>query len=61
MQYSFSKFSACSCSSVVVSSKKREKKKESARCWQPVVAGGFIYADIRDELNTHLAPQALFT
>jgi hypothetical protein len=32
-----------------------------ARCSQPAVAGGFIYADLRSELNTHLAPQALFT
>jgi hypothetical protein len=33
----------------------------SARCCQPAVAGGFIYADLRSELNTHLVPQALFT
>jgi hypothetical protein len=32
-----------------------------ARCSQPAVAGGFIYADLRSELNTYLAPQALFT
>jgi hypothetical protein len=32
-----------------------------ARCCQPAVAGGFIYADLRSELSTHLAPQALFT
>jgi hypothetical protein len=32
-----------------------------ACCCQPAVAGGFIYADLRSELNTHLAPQALFT
>jgi hypothetical protein len=32
-----------------------------ARCCQPAVAGGFTYADLRGELNTHLAPQALFT
>jgi hypothetical protein len=32
----------------------------SACCCQPAVAGGFIYADLRSELNTHLAPQALF-
>jgi hypothetical protein len=32
-----------------------------AHCCQPVVAGGVIYADLRGELNTHLAPQALFT
>jgi hypothetical protein len=31
-----------------------------ARCCQPAVAGGFIYADLRGELSTHLAPQALF-
>jgi hypothetical protein len=32
-----------------------------AHCCQPAIAGGFIYADLRDELNTHLALQALFT
>jgi hypothetical protein len=32
-----------------------------ARCCQPAVAGGFIYADLRSELNTHLALLALFT
>jgi hypothetical protein len=32
-----------------------------ACCCQPAVAGGFIYADLRSELSTHLAPQALFT
>jgi hypothetical protein len=32
-----------------------------ARCCQPAVAGGLIYADLRSELNTHLALQALFT
>jgi hypothetical protein len=32
-----------------------------ARCCQPAVSGGFIYADLRGELSTHLAPQALFT
>jgi hypothetical protein len=32
-----------------------------ARCCQRAVAGGVIYADLRGELNTHLAPQALFT
>jgi hypothetical protein len=32
-----------------------------AHCCQPAVAGGVIYADVRSELNTHLAPQALFT
>jgi hypothetical protein len=33
----------------------------SACCFQPDVAGGFIYADLRSELNTHLALQAMFT
>jgi hypothetical protein len=28
---------------------------------QPAVAGGFVYADLRSELNTYLALQALFT
>jgi hypothetical protein len=32
-----------------------------AHCCQPAVAGGVIYADLWGELNTHLAPQALFT
>jgi hypothetical protein len=32
-----------------------------AHCCQPAVAGGVIYADLRSELNTHLALQALFT
>jgi hypothetical protein len=32
-----------------------------ARCCQPAVAGGVIYADLLGELNTHLALQALFT
>jgi hypothetical protein len=32
-----------------------------ARCCQPAVSGGVIYADFRGELNTHLALQALFT
>jgi hypothetical protein len=32
-----------------------------ARCCQPAVAGGVIYADLRGEVSTHLAPQALFT
>jgi hypothetical protein len=30
-------------------------------CCQPAVAGCIIYADLRDELSTHLAPQTLFT
>jgi hypothetical protein len=61
---------------VVFSSKVgREEKKESgdssvngicfcglpACCCQPAVAGGIIYADLRGELNTHLALQSLFT
>jgi hypothetical protein len=33
----------------------------SAHCCQSAVAGGVIYADLRSELNTHLALQALFT
>jgi hypothetical protein len=32
-----------------------------ARCCQPAVAGGVIYADLRGELSTHLTLQALFT
>jgi hypothetical protein len=32
-----------------------------AHCCQPAVAGSIIYADLRGELSTHLAPQALFT
>jgi hypothetical protein len=32
-----------------------------AHCCHPAVAGSIIYADLRDELSTHLAPQALFT
>jgi hypothetical protein len=32
-----------------------------ARCCQPAVAGGIIYADLRSELNTPLALQVLFT
>jgi hypothetical protein len=32
-----------------------------ACCCQPAVAIGFIYADLRSELNTHPAMQALFT
>jgi hypothetical protein len=32
-----------------------------AHCCQPAVAGGVIYADLRGELCTHLAPQAFIT
>jgi hypothetical protein len=32
-----------------------------ACCCHPAVAGGFTYADLRGELSTHLALQALFT
>jgi hypothetical protein len=32
-----------------------------AHCCQPAVAGGIIYADLRGELSTDLALQALFT
>jgi hypothetical protein len=62
---------------VVFSSKvgRKRKKKESgdssvngicgcglpARCCQPAIAGGVIYADLRGELSTYLALQALFT
>jgi hypothetical protein len=68
--------SACRCISVVFSSKVgREKKKDSGDssmnaicgcglptpCCQSAVPGGIIYADLRGELNTHLAIQALFT
>jgi hypothetical protein len=69
-------FSACRCSSVVFSSKvgRERKKKDSgdssvngicgcglpAHCCQPAVAGRVIYADLRGELSTHLALQALF-
>jgi hypothetical protein len=74
MQYCFS-FSAWRCSSVVVLSKEGRKKKSletglwmaiwswgsPTHCCQPAVAGGFIYADLRSELNTHPALQALFT
>jgi hypothetical protein len=31
-----------------------------AHCCQPAIAGGFIYADLLGELNTHLVLQALF-
>jgi hypothetical protein len=55
--------------------RQRRKKKESgdssengicscclpACCCQPVVARGIIYADLRGELSSHLALQALFT
>jgi hypothetical protein len=67
-------FSACRCNSVVVSSKEERKKNLetvlwmaicccglTACCCQPALAGGFIYADLRYELNTDLALQALFT
>jgi hypothetical protein len=32
-----------------------------ACCYQPAVAGGVISVELRGELSTHLAPQALFT
>jgi hypothetical protein len=69
-------FSACRCSSVVFSSKVGREENKSletvlrmsicgcglpVRCCQPAVAGGFIYADLRGELSTYLAPQALFS
>jgi hypothetical protein len=61
-------FLACKCSSFIVLSKgERKKKIESgdssvngicscvspACCCHPAVARGFIYADLRSELNTH--------
>jgi hypothetical protein len=60
---------------IVVSSKVGRKKKESGDSsvngylwlWltclllSACLAGGFIYADFRSELNTHLALEALFT
>jgi hypothetical protein len=65
------------CNLVILSSKAgtKRKKKESgdssmngvsscglpARCCQPAVAGGIIYADLWGELSIHLALQALFT
>jgi hypothetical protein len=75
MQYSFSKFFPGRCSLVIISSKGGRKKRVCRQfCeWlsasvaylrllcQPAVARGFIYADLRSELNTHLAPQTLFT
>jgi hypothetical protein len=69
-------FSECRCSLVVFSSKigrEEEKSLETglwmatcgcglpAHCCHPAVAGGIIYADLRSELSTHLALQALFT
>jgi hypothetical protein len=61
---------------VVSSKGERKKKKESgdcsvngylglwlaccACCCQTAIAEGFIYADLRSEVNTHLAQQALF-
>jgi hypothetical protein len=32
-----------------------------AQCSQPAVTGGFIYSDLRSELSTHLALQALYS
>jgi hypothetical protein len=76
MQYSFSKLFSMQVSFDFSLSKGREKKKTKesgdssengicscglpARCCQPAVAGGIIYADLRGELSTHLAPQSLF-
>jgi hypothetical protein len=75
MQYSFSKFSACRCSLIVVPSKEEEKKRDwrqLCECLSEAVAHlptavnqllleALLIADLRSELNTHLAPQALFT
>jgi hypothetical protein len=58
----------------LIKGRETEEKKESgdssengicncglpACCCQPAVAGGVIYADLRGELSTHLALQALF-
>jgi hypothetical protein len=75
MQYSFSKFFSMQVNFVYCLIKGREKNKESGDCFvngylwlgspacccQPAVAVGFICAGLRSELNTHLAPEALFT
>jgi hypothetical protein len=76
MQYSFSKFFSLQvyfgCS--VIKGRETKKKKDSggssengicncvlpACCCQPAVAGGIVYSDLRGELSTHLALQALF-
>jgi hypothetical protein len=68
-------FSACRCSSVVVSSKEERKKRVSRQFgeWLSVAVAhppvavslllleALLIADLRSELSTHLAPQALFT
>jgi hypothetical protein len=67
-------FSACRCSLVVVSSKEGRKKKEwrqfcewlsEAVAHLPAAVSLLLlealFMQIRSELNTHLAPQALFT
>jgi hypothetical protein len=77
MQYSFRKFFSMQVyfGCCLIKGREREKKKSletvlwmaicgcglPAHCCQPALAGGFIYADVRSELNTHLALQALFT
>jgi hypothetical protein len=74
MQYSFSKFFQHAGVIRLLSHQRKREKKESGdssvngicgcglpvRCCQSAVAGGIIYADLRSEFNTHLAPQALF-
>jgi hypothetical protein len=64
MQYSF-----CPC---LIKGREKQKSLEAAlwmsiwgcgspaTCCQPADAAGFIYTDLRNELYTHLATQALF-
>jgi hypothetical protein len=74
MQYSFSRFFSMQVyfGCFLIKDREREEKESgdrsvngicgwSARCCQPAVAGGVIYADLWGELSTHLALQALFT
>jgi hypothetical protein len=76
MQYSFSKFFSMQVyfSCFLIKGRERGKKESGdssvnvicscglpARCCQLAVAGGTIDADLRSDLNTHLALQALFT
>jgi hypothetical protein len=69
MQYSFSKFFSMLCSLLVVSSKEereREKKKSGTALWLTIWGCGSpalcchpaVAADLRNELNTRLPPQA---
>jgi hypothetical protein len=77
MQYSFSKFFSMKVYFGLCLIKGREKEKQKsletvlwmpicgcglpAHLCQPAVAGGIIYAHLGSEVNTHLAPQTLFT